>query len=492
MITGYLGLDLGGTGAKAAVYDSDGKLLGAGQSPYDPITSAEGHTEIPINDIYCAARDAVRQAVASSRADVTAMAISSQGQTFVALDGDDQPLYPVIMWYDSRASKQAEVLNAEVRASCINESVPYVEAIATAPKIMWLKEHFSELMESASRYLLLPEYFSYRLTGLAVTDPCTASSTGLYADDAQSYCREALEASGIDESQVAVIKSAGTPIGVISRDVADEWGLGSGVLLVVGTNDQYAGAIGAGNCCPGIITETTGTCLALVTLTETLPEPMPVGLLGGRFPIEKYRFALAYSKTAGVTLDWYKKFIPGKSLTELDGSASDVPIGSHGVTFLPHFDGTVSPVPNPDARGFICNLSLNHTPIDIYRSILESLSFSLRENTEFLKNNGFRLDVIRSIGGGAKSDLWLQMKADVCGIPVERPKVTEAATLGASMIAAVGMGVYSSIEECSKRFYHTDRTFIPQADATAAYEKPYWEYRKLCSQIYFNCGGDHD
>lgn len=490
MRIGYLGLDLGGTGAKAAVYDSDGKLLGAGQSPYNPVTSAEGHTEIPIDVIYNAARDSVRKAAASSGADIRAMAISSQGQTFVALDGDDQPLYPVIMWYDSRASKQAEVLNAEVRASCVNESVPYVEAIATAPKIMWLKVHYPELMKGANRYLLLPEYFSYRLAGLAVTDPCTASSTGLYADDAHNYCKEALEAAGIDRSQVAAIQPVGTPIGWIRRDAADEWGLGGDVLLVTGTNDQYAGAIGAGNCRPGIVTETTGTCLALVTLTEALPQPMPPGLLGGRFPIEKYRFALAYSKTAGVTLDWFsKRFIPGQGLAELDASASDVPIGANGVVFLPHFDGTVSPVPNPDAKGFICNLSLNHTPIDIYRAILESLSFSLRENIEFLKEKGFSLDVIRSIGGGAKSDLWLQMKADVCGMPVERPAVTEAATLGASMIAAVGAGAYASIEECSERFYHVDRVFMPQSESVVSYEEPYREYRRLCDRIYFNCGG---
>lgn len=493
MKTGFLGLDLGGTGAKAAVYDSAGQFLGSGQSQYTPVTSAEGYTEIPIDEIYNAAREAVRQAVSSSNADVRSMSISSQGQTFVVLDDNDEPLYPVILWYDSRASKQAETLNSVIMTSGAAEPLPYIEAIATAPKIMWLKERFPGLMENANLYLLLPEYFSYRLAGLAVTDTCTASSTGFYADDALGYCKEALNAVGVDESQVALIKKAGEPIGYIINDIAAEWGLGNGVLLVTGTNDQYAGAIGAGNCRLGIITETTGTCLALVTLTDALPKPMPIGLFGGRFPIEKYQFALAYSKTAGVTLDWFNKgFMAGKSLKELDTAASCISIGSNGVTFLPHFDGTVSPIPDPDARGFICNLSLNHTPVDIYRAILESISFSLRENIEFLKRNRFDFDVIRAIGGGAKSDLWLQMKADVCGIPVERPVVTEAATLGASMIAAVGMGVYSSIEECSERFYHVDRVFMPCSESTALYENPYQEYLRLCRQVYFNCGGDHD
>ncbi|MHB1001328.1 MAG: FGGY-family carbohydrate kinase [Armatimonadota bacterium] len=488
MITGYLGLDLGGTGAKAAVYDESGKLLGSGQVSYAPVTTNEGHTEIPVEDIYNAARDSVRNAVQQSGAFIRGMTVSSQGQTFVSLDGDDRPLYPVIMWYDSRAQKQAERMSEAVKQSGTDKPIPFIEAIATAPKIMWLAERYPDLMSRAKLHLLLPEYISYRLTGLPVTDPSTASSTALYADDALGYCKEALDAAGIDASQVAKIQPSGTPVGTIKPHMADEWGLSPQTLLVVGTNDQYAGALGAGNCRPGIVSETTGTCLALVTLFDNISGPMPAGLMCGRFPIQRYQFALAYSKTAGVTLDWFNnRFRPGESLKNLDKEAGSVPVGSNGVTFLPHFDGTVSPVPNPDAKGFICNLSLNHTSSDIYRAILESLSFSLRENIQLLQENGFDIEVIRSIGGGAKSDLWLQMKADVTGIPVERPMVTEAATLGAAMLAAVGCGIFTSVEECSQSFYHAERVFHPDGKTHADYETPYNAYLELCQRIYFQC-----
>lgn len=481
----FVGLDLGGTGAKAAVYDNCGRLISSGYAGYMPVTSAEGYTEIPIEEIYNAARDAVRQATQGYSASIKAMAVSSQGQTFVSLDRHDRPLHNAIIWYDSRAQEEASIMQAAIDSVPSTEPHPFAEAISSAPKILWLKNKYPEIMEKASLYLLLPEYFSYRLTGNAVTDPCTASSTGLYADDAKDYSETALSVAEIDKSQAARIQASGTAIGIVKDAAAEEFGLPDGVVLVTGTNDQYAGALGAGNSRPGIVTETTGTCLALVTLTEMLPSPLPVGLFGGRFPIAKYQFALAYSKTAGVVLDWYRKsFFADKSFDELNSAAEMTEIGSKGLTFLPHFDGTVSPIPNPNAKGFICDLTLNHSPADIYRSILESISFSLRENIDFLYDKGFNIDVVRSIGGGAKSDFWLQMKADVINVPVEKPKITEAATLGAAMLAAVGYGMYDSVAECSENFYHVDKIFEPNKSAHDEYCIPYGRYLSYCKKIY--------
>ncbi|MHB9133959.1 MAG: xylulokinase [Armatimonadota bacterium] len=486
MRNAYLGIDLGGTGAKAGVFDAAGRLLGAGQVGYTPKITPDGH-ELPIETIYSAAREATRTAVEMSGANICALAISSQGQTFVSLDEFDQPLHPAILWYDSRATEQAAALKAMVDATCRCECRPLVETICAAAKILWLREHYARTMAQARHYLLLPDYLTYRLTGQAVTDPSTAVSTGLYADDAPEYCPEALAAARITKEQLARIQPPGSPIATISLSAAREWGLPEDTLVVTGTNDQYAGALGTGNCRPGIVSETSGTCLALVTLTEKLPSPVPSGIIGGRFPIPRYQFALAYAKTAGVVLDWFtRQLYPGYTLQQLDTMAATVPIGSHGLTMLPHFDGMVSPSPNPAARGAFTNLSLAHNGIDLYRAILEALSFSLRENVELLQGHGFHLDGIRSIGGGAKSDFWLQMKADVTGLPVERPAVAESATLGAAILAAVGTGEFSSIEESSATLYQVERTFQPNSDAHAAYAEPYQKYRELCSRLYEN------
>ena len=202
----YLGLDVGGTSAKAGVVDAHGRLLGMSQRSYHPQVTEDGRVEIPIETIYAAAREASVYAIGKSGARVTALSISSQGQTFVSLNERDEPLHPAIVWYDARAAGQADRLNQALQSTNLNAAMPYVDAIATGPKIMWLHEHYPALMAHARRYLLVPDYFAYRLTGRPVTDPCTAASTGLYAEDAPDYCAAALAAAGIDKCELAEIR----------------------------------------------------------------------------------------------------------------------------------------------------------------------------------------------------------------------------------------------------------------------------------------------
>lgn len=470
----YLGLDIGGTGVKVGVFDQSGSPLAFSRRSFQP---ADG--EIDIELIREAARECVREAVSSSGAKIRAMAVSSQGQTFVALDRYDQPLRPAIMWYDARAAAQSDVLVERLRD--VTGAIPFVEPISSAPKIIWLHEKYPGISAAATCYLLLPDYFSYMLTGHAITDPETAASTGLYASGEENYNPIALAASGVQAEQLAQIKQTGEPVGHVLSDVAADWGLDTDTLLVNGTNDQYAGAIGAGNCCPGILTETTGTCLALVTLVENPPRSLPSGLFAGRFPMTRYNLVLAYAKTAGPVMDWIREVLcGGADIESMELEASRSTIGSGGVVVVPHFDGMVSPTSDADTRGLIRGLSLGTTRGDIYRAAMESLAFSLRENLEFLGQQGFECHSIRSIGGGAKSNLWLQIKANALGRPVERPIVSESATLGAALIAAVGAGEYRDIQEAVDSALKIERVFEPDSIAHALYEEPYLLYKQAC------------
>lgn len=480
----YLGLDLGGTGAKAGVFNARGRLLGFAQRSIAPQTPAPGQAEITIEAIESAARDAVREAVHKAGAPIRTVAIVSQGQTFVTIDERDRPLHPAIIWYDSRAKKEATELRNRIAGITHSGQIPHINTIATVSKIIWLRRHHPARMRRARRFLLLPDYFAYRLTGMAVTDPNTASSTALCAKGGDAYDPTTLAEAGIEAQQLARIQSCGTPIGSLCPAVARKWGLSAQTILVTGTNDQYAGALGAGNCRPRILSETTGTCLALVTLIKEVPRPQPPCLFFGRFPIVDYAFVLAYAKTAGVVLDWFRRELAsGCQFAKLDQQAATVPIGCRGLTAIPHFDGLVSPQTRPEMRGALAGLTLSHTRADVYRALLESLAFSLRENLEYLDHNGFGVDVIRCIGGGARSDLWLQMKADVTGRPIEKPLVTEAAVLGAAMLAAKGHGAFASLAEASAAFYRCRQVFHPKRGHRKAYQEPYLRYRQLVSGL---------
>jgi xylulokinase len=481
----FLGIDVGGTSAKAGVVDGEGRLLGFAHRPYRPRLTEEGYVEIPIETIYIATRGAALSAIGESGARVAALSVSAQGETFVPLDDQDDPLHPAIVWYDARASQQADRLRQALQAARLQEAVPVVAPTLSGPKIMWLQEHFPGLMARARRYSLMPDYFVYRLTGMAVTDPTTAASTGLYAQDAVDYCAEALAAAGISRSALAEIQPSGWPIARVGGKSAKEWGLDAETLVVTGTNDQYAGALGAGNCRPGIVSVTTGTCLDLITLAEKLPQPLPAGLLGGRFPIPQYQYAEAFAKTAGIVLEWFNRELsPDQSLRALDEMASQIPAGSRGLVMLPHFDGMNSPVPDPEARGAFLNLSLHHTRADMYRAMLEALGYSLHENLELFRRSGFEVNHVRAIGGAAKSDFWLQMLADIAGLPIEKPLIVEAAVLGAAMIAAVGCRALSSLQEGSGAFYKRERVFVPRAENHDVYEKLCEDYVRLYRHIY--------
>ncbi len=477
----FLGLDLGGTGAKAAVFDRAGALLAMARRSITPSHPQAGHVETPIAAIETAAREAVREVVRNASLPIRAFTVVTQGQTFVTLDENDCALHPAIVWYDSRAAEQARRLTEKMVALVgAGQKTTGFAAIASAPKICWLRENHPDIMKRARRFLLLPDYVAYRLTGQAITEPKAAGSTGLCVKGGMSYAPEALQAAEIREDQLSGIVPAGRVIGRLLAERAREWGLDADTIMVAGTNDQYAGALGAGNCRPGILSETSGTCLAMVTLTERLPPAMPRGMFGGSFPVDPLSYVMLYAKTAGVVLDWFREQCAcGKSFDDLNTEALAVPIGCRGLSMVPHFDGMNSPHPDPSMRGAFHYLTLQHARADMFRSILEALSFSLRENLELLIRSGFAPEVIRCIGGGAKNEFWLQMKADVTGRIVEQPLVTEAAVLGAAMLAAWGAGAFPSLADPVSAWYQARRVFYPDHARHQQYEEPYLRYLRL-------------
>lgn len=478
----YLGIDLGGTGVKAGVFSRSGRMLAFCRRELKPEVLSGGRVEIPADAILAGARGAASEAIGRCRAKILAMSISSQGETFVPVDAQYRPLHNAILWYDSRAVAQAAKLS-DALASATGRRRTF-DPIMTACKIMWLREHNPGVMRRARRFLLLPDFLACKLTGEVATDPNTAASTGLTGAGG-GYDSDVLSAAEIDLAQLAPVMESGAQVCRVTQSAAREWGLSQDTLLVVGTNDQYAGALGAGNCRPGIVSETSGTCLAMVTLSTRQPAQLPPGLLSGRFPIPGLWFVLAYAKTSGLALDWFRcAFLSGRSWEDISRMAASSPPGANGLTVLPHFNGTVSPYPNPAARAAFCNLSIEHTSADMLRALLESLAFSLRENIEFMRRHGFPVRAVRSIGGGARNDLWLQIKADVLGMNVERPAVVEAAVLGAAMLAALGRGDFRSTAEASRRLYRAGKVFRPSRRIGRSYLGPYADYIRIKSLLY--------
>jgi xylulokinase len=339
-------------------------------------------------------------------------------------------------------------------------------------------------MSRARRILVIPDYFIFRLTGRGATDPVTAGSTGFYDLREGRWLEPLLDRCGLRPDMMAEVLYAADPAGRLASTAARELGLSEDVLVAVGTNDQLVGAVGAGNVTPGCASASLGTALAIVVTSRK-----GVGLAGtmgfGLHAVRGLYTVLAFAKTSGIVLRWFRdNFAPALGYEEVFGEAGSVPVGSGGVTCLPHFAGTGTPTFNPAVRGAFSGLELTHTRAHLARAVVESLTFTIRENLDLLAEAAGGVSELRTIGGGARSDVWLQMIADATGVVVERPATTEAACLGAAILAMAAAGRFKSVAEGSLRLYRADRRFEPNPSLRAGYDEAFRRYRALYESLY--------
>jgi len=486
----YIGIDLGTTSVKVGVFDDSGAAVAFASREFELDTPEPGFAEFHADGYIGCAFDGVREVLADGGADgasVRAIGLSSQAQTFVLVGEGGSPVRPAVGWLDVRAGEEAGELSEISRGLGGGE----VNAIASAPKLLWLRRREPEALERAERVLLIPDYLIWRLTGRAATDPITAGSTHLMDRETLKWRGPLLDACGLAPGMMPDVLAPGEAAGPLTAAAAGELGLGAGVVVAVGTNDQSAGMLGAGNVTPGCASVTLGTALAIMLTTDSREgaapgvgvAPHPAG--GGLWS------RLAYAKTAGIVLRWFRdNFAPGSSYEELFEEIGSVPAGSDGVSCLPHFSGTATPEFNPSVRGAFSGLTLSHGRAHLARALVESLAFTVRENVELLAaggggaGGGEAVAELRAVGGGARSDVWLQMISDCTGVPVERPRAREAACLGAAELAMVAAGRFGSVAEAATGLYAPDKRFGPDPSGRAAYDEAFGRYRGLYAKLY--------
>lgn len=482
----YLGIDLGTTSIKAGLFDASGATVAVASREFHPTTLPTGFVEFDVNEYTDRTFDCVGEALSTPGVDVDAVraiGFSSQAQTFVLVGVDKNPLRPAISWLDVRAKTEA------VELSVVSERLGLgrVNAISSGPKLLWLHRHEPEIIQRTRHVFLLPDYLIYRLTGRAVTDPVTAGSTAAYDRWGGRWVGELLSLCGLGEGAMPNVLQPGGHAGGLTTAAAHRLGLSTDVLVAAGTNDQYAGALGAGNVTPGCVSLALGTALAVIVTSDTrdnVPNGIGVSPHPVADPSENLYALLAYAKTSGVVIRWFRdNFAPTLSYDELFAEIADVPIGAAGVSCVPHFSGSATPDFDPSVRGAFSGLNLSHQRAHLGRALVESLAFTVRQNLELL-GDVVDAKALRAIGGGAKSDVWLQMIADVTGVPVERPRTTEAACLGAAELAMAADGNLGTVSEIARRLYAAERRFAPDIRTRLAYDKAYRRCRTLYESLY--------
>ncbi len=497
---GYLmGIDAGTTSLKAVLYDEEGNTVAVGRSEYNIETPQPGMAELNAEDYWNACREAILKVMRASNvnpAEVEAIAISSQGETFIPVDRDGNPLRRAIVWLDNRSGDESRIIEKHFGVDNIFKVTGQPQVVPTWPatKILWLKRNEPRIFAETYKYLLVEDFLLYKLTGIFSTEYSVVSSTLMFDICREDWWDEMLEVIGISRDHLPELNPSGKPIGNISDSASKATGLSTKTIVSTGAFDQAAGAVGSANVKPGIITETTGAALALLaTINEPVYDPkhrVPCHhhALPGKF------FLLPWCQTAGIVFRWFRDEF-GKYEAEvadkmgvdaydlLTLEASGVKAGSNGLIILPHFAGAGPPEFDPDARGVIFGLTLSHGRAHLIRAILESIAYMLRRNIELIEEFGVRVKEIRSLGGASKSPLWNQIKADVTSKVILTLQTSEAASLGAAILAGVACGRFKCVEDGCDVMVRLKERYEPNLENRKIYDRYYRVYLSLYEKL---------
>ncbi len=482
-----LGIDLGTTAVKAGVFDAaTGEALGVARSEYAPTSPRPGWVELEAEQYWCATVEAVRCALAEAEsARVRGIGLSSQGQTFIPLGEDEQPLRPAIVWLDTRAEEQARRLNERFDANelRLRRGAAAINAIDSAPKMLWLRENEPEMWSRIRYIVMLPDFIGMRLTGERRLDLSNAGSTAMVDRTVDDWWPEALDAVGVPREWLSPLGWPGELLGRVSAHAAGELGIEAGTPVALGANDQLDGAVGAGNVSPGIASGTAGTAMAIVATVAELRDDLPDGVLWGKHPVRGLFYVMNYAKTSGVLLTWLRELIGGQ-YEELLAEAADAPMGCDGLVCLPHFSGTATPTFRSDVRGGFVGLTLGHGRAEMIRAVVEAVCFCARDALELTRGAGQAIDELRMLGGAAQSDWWMQTLADIAGLPLAVPACPDAAVLGGAIFGGVAAGLLPSIEDAAKGFYRPARQFEPREQQHRSADAAYAAYRDAMHRLY--------
>lgn len=491
-----IGLDAGTTAVKGILLSPSRGLLATAGREYS-LESKGDRCEVEPEVYWRAAVDVIRDLLEQGGVegtDVRAVAIASQGETIIPVDRNGRPLRKAIVWLDNRSVLEVEQIERFFdRGEVLSHTgQPEIVPIWPATRILWLRAHEPAVFDRVHKYLLVEDYLMYRLSGRFVTEPSLVSSTLYYDIVRKEWWPEMLDFLGIRPDQLPEVLDSGSPVGSLTPEAAAETGLSVNTLLVTGAYDHPAGAIGAGNITPGVVSVTTGASMAMVVtldepvLQSELQLPCQCHAIGGQY------FLLPYGQTAGMVLRWFRdKFF--EQDIELTGDrdfyermtalAAEVQPGAEGLVMLPHLMGSGSPEFDTNAAGVFAGVRLGMGRAHFTRAILESVACMIRRNLETMRTNGIEVRELRALGGAARSTLWNQIMADVTGVPLATVEITETPSLGAAILAGVGSGVFASIAEGCELLVRKKRVFVPDPDLNQVYDQVFRRYNALTDTL---------
>jgi xylulokinase len=504
-----LGLDIGSTGTKGIVFREDGKVIAEAHREYPMRFPKPGWVEIDANSMWDKVLDLIMElnaklaskspaglAKGSVHDPVTALSVSTFGEAFTPVDKTGRILSDTIYPLDSRGTDELARVMEDFGEDYLYETTGVVPSyLYSLSKLIWVKDHAPDVYGKADKFLF-NEDMLFRRLGLADTKVSySLSSRTMFFDlKEKSWSSKILDRYGIAPDRFSPPAPSGEIVGEIPKKKGAELGFVKPVILVSGGHDQPCAALGAGSVREGTAADGVGTVECIIPAFEGIrmnDRMKKNGFCCEPGALSGWYVTLAYNMTAGSVLGWFRNTIgfqvERRSKQEgadfYDYAFSRMVYKPSKVHAFPYFGASGTPHFHPRALGAFVGLSLGTEGRELLQSMIEGLTFEMKYNLELLGESGIRTSELRAIGGGAKSDFWLQLKANLLGIPIYRMEVEEAGCLAAIMLAGVATSVFPSCAEAADRFAKIKREFHPKRDNLDLYLAKYEKYKKMYALI---------
>ncbi len=497
------GLDIGTTGCKLTVFDERGKELGKAYRNYPVKRNVGGH-EIDVSALLDGVYEVISE-MASEYSDIGGIGVTSFGETFVMTDEEGRPLAPAMLYTDPRGAGECAQLKEVLGEKHIAEITGVTpHEMYGLPKIMWQKANNPEVFAKTKHILQIEDFVVFTLTGNAQIDYSLATRSMAFDINTLDWSKEILSAAGIDSRLLSKPVPTGTDAGVIKSEIAEKTGLPADTHIVSISQDQVAACVGAGAYDSSIAVDGAGTVQCLTPVFDEMPDVEK--MIPGKYVIVPYivpgRYVTyAFSYTGGALMQWCTDNLAKKEQEKAKQMGISVneyleqkysaerrelhmdDDGPSGMFVLPHFAGAATPYMDTGSKGAVLGLTTDTTVAQIYRACMEGITYEMYLNYKNITTAGAKPVKLHATGGGAHSAVWMQMKADMLGIPITALRTVDAGTVGSAMLTGIATGMFKDIEEASGCMVEKTVTYEPRSDRHDRYLNMYEKYEKLYDAV---------
>ncbi|MBR7044226.1 MAG: xylulokinase, partial [Lachnospiraceae bacterium] len=478
-----VGVDLGTSAVKLLLMDAQGKILNTVSKEYALSFPHPGWSEQKPEDWYSQVMAGLKELLADAdKSQVAGISFGGQMHGLVILDDQDNVIRPAILWNDGRTQKETDWLNQDIGTDKLaQETANIAFAGFTAPKILWIEKNEPENFKKIAKIMLPKDYLAYCLSGVHCTDYSDASGMLLMDVAGKCWSKEMTEICHIKEEMLPKLFESYDVVGTLTEKAAKDTGLPLTVKVIAGAGDNAAAAVGTGTVGEGACNISLGTSGTMFISSESFKLPENHALHSFCHADGKWHL-MACTLSAASSNKWWNEDILhtedyGKEQEEIRA------LGENNVFYLPHLMGERFPHNDTKIRAMFYGMSMDTTRADMTQAVLEGVAFSMRDALEVAKSLGITITRSKVCGGGAKSDLWKQILADVLNIEIDVPETEQGPGLGAAMLAAVGCGAYESVKAACDAMIRVKETVKPDKDTAAKYDEKYAFYHKLYPAI---------